>query len=184
MSLFSFWNRDDQHDDAHNYNFDHPSALDFDLAFEKLNELVAGHDCEIPTYDFALHKRTNITKTVKTAPIIIFEGIHAIVEARFREMMDLKIFVLTPDDIRLARRIERDIADRGRTVVDVLAQYNRFVKPAYDDFIKPTMKHADIIIPFDTQNENAVSMLIQNLKIKMRLIEHEKADLAKGLVLR
>ena len=74
------------------------------MAFEKLGELIAGEDCEIPTYDFALHKRTNITSTVKTAPIIIFEGIHANLERRFREIMDLKIFVLTPDDIRLARR--------------------------------------------------------------------------------
>ena len=96
--------RDAEHDDAANYNFDHPSALDFDLAYEKLEELLQGQDCEIPTYDFALHKRTNITKTVKTAPIIIFEGIHAILERRFREQMDLTIFVLTPDDIRLARR--------------------------------------------------------------------------------
>ena len=89
--------------------------------------------------------------------------------------MDLKIFVLTPDDIRLCRRIERDINDRGRTVIDVLQQYNRFVKPAYDDFIKPTMKHADIIIPFHEQNERAVEMLIQNLKIKMREIERKRA---------
>ena len=95
---------DDQHEDAANYNFDHPEALDFDLAFEKLNELLSGKDCEIPTYDFALHKRTTITKTIHTAPIIVFEGIHAIVESRFRDLMDLKIFVLTPDDIRLARR--------------------------------------------------------------------------------
>ena len=78
----------------------------------------------------------------------MFEGIHAIYEEKFRDLMDLKIFVLTPDDIRLSRRIERDIAERGRDVVDVLQQYNRFVKPAYDDFIKPTMKHADIIVPF------------------------------------
>ena len=112
---------DDEHEDAANYNFDHPSALDFDLAYEKLQELISGQDCEIPTYDFALHKRTKITSTVKTAPIIIFEGIHAIVESRFRTLMDLKIFVLTPDDIRLARRIERDIEERGRTVIDVLA---------------------------------------------------------------
>ena len=95
---------DDQHEDAANYNFDHPEALDFDLAFEKLNELLSGKDCEIPTYDFALHKRTTITKTIHIAPIIVFEGIHAIVESRFRDLMDLKIFVLTPDDIRLARR--------------------------------------------------------------------------------
>lgn len=102
--MSSIGGRDDQHEDAANYNFDHPEALDFDLAFEKLNELLAGQDVEIPTYDFALHKRTNITSTVKSAPIIMFEGIHAIQESRFREIMDLKLFVLTPDDIRLARR--------------------------------------------------------------------------------
>lgn len=104
---------------------------------------------------------------VKSAPIVIFEGIHSIYEERFRRIMDLKIFVLTPDDIRLARRIARDISDRGRTVVDVLAQYNRFVKPAYDDFIKPTMKYSDIIVPFTTQNTNAVNMLTQNLQVKL-----------------
>ena len=70
--------RDAEHNDAANYNFDHPDALDFDLAFAKLNELLNGQNCEIPTYDFGLHKRTNVTKTVKTAPIIVFEGIHAI----------------------------------------------------------------------------------------------------------
>ena len=102
--MSSIGGRDDQHEDAANYNFDHPEALDFDLAFEKLNELLAGQDVEIPTYDFALHKRTNVTSTVKSAPIIMFEGIHAIQESRFREIMDLKLFVLTPDDIRLARR--------------------------------------------------------------------------------
>ena len=96
--------RPENHDDAENYNFDHPEALDFDLAYEKIQELVAGKDCEIPTYDFALHLRTKIKQKVKTAPIVIFEGIHSIYEERFRKLMDLKIFVLTPDDIRLARR--------------------------------------------------------------------------------
>jgi uridine kinase len=120
---------------------------------------LSGHDVQIPTYDFATHKRTDVLQTVKTAPIIVFEGIHGIFEERFRKIMDLKIFVLTPDDIRLARRISRDIAERGRTVVDVLEQYCRFVKPAYDDFIKPTMKYSDIIVPFSTENTNAVNML-------------------------
>jgi len=81
--------------------------------------------------------------------------------------MDLKIFVLTPDDIRLSRRISRDISERGRTIVDVLKQYNKFVKPAYDDFIKPTMKYSDIIVPFTSSNNNAVNMLVQTLRIKM-----------------
>ena len=92
-------------------------------------------------------------------------------------MMDLKIFVLTPDDIRLARRIQRDINERGRTVVDVLAQYCKFVKPAYDDFIKPTMKYADIIVPFTTENNNAVNMLVQTLRIKMQINIRQQAEL-------
>lgn len=96
--------RDEEHEDAANYNFDHPQALDFDLAYQKIQELLRGDNTEIPTYDFALHKRTKVTHSVKTAPIIIFEGIHSIYEDRFRQLMDLKIFVLTPDDIRLARR--------------------------------------------------------------------------------
>ena len=143
------------------------------MAYEKLNELIDGKDVDIPIYDFALHKRTSETNQIKSAPIVIFEGIHTLSESRFRDLMDLKLFVLTPDDIRLARRIERDIRERGREVVDVLAQYNRFVKPAYDDFIKPTMKFADLIIPFEKRNQNAVDMLIQNLKIKMNMYKME-----------
>ena len=81
--------------------------------------------------------------------------------------MDLKIFVLTDDDIRLARRIQRDIADRGRTVQDVLTQYNRFVKSSYDEFIKPTMKYADIIIPFGRRNTVAIDFVVTNLKSKV-----------------
>ena len=95
---------DEEHDDAANYNFDHPNALDLDLAYQKLCELASGKDCEIPTYDFALHKRTKVTVPVKTAQIIVFEGLFALLEQRFRDMMDLKIFALTPDDIRLSRR--------------------------------------------------------------------------------
>ena len=112
---------DEDHDNAHLYNFDHPDALDFELAYEKITELLDDRDCEIPTYDFATHKRTNVMTRIATAPIVIFEGIHALYEQRFRDLMDLKIFVLTPDDIRLARRITRDIEDRGREVVDVLS---------------------------------------------------------------
>lgn len=130
---------------------------------------MSGQDVELPDYDFALHMRTNKVHKCKTAAIIVFEGIHSLYEDRFRQLMDLKIFVLTPDDLRLARRIQRDITERGRQVVDVLAQYCRFVKPAYDDFIKPTMKHSDIIVPFITENSNAVNMIVQNLQIKLQL---------------
>jgi hypothetical protein len=91
----------------------------------------------------------------------------ALQEKRFRDLMDLKIFVMTDDDIRLSRRIQRDIAERGRTVEDVLAQYNRFVKTAYDEFIKPTMKYADIIIPHGRSNRVAIEFLVDNLKTRV-----------------
>ena len=91
----------------------------------------------------------------------------ALYEKRFRDLMDLKIFVMTDDDIRLSRRIQRDIAERGRTVEDVLAQYNRFVKTSYDEFIKPTMKYADIIIPHGRSNTVAIDFVVSNLKTKV-----------------
>ena len=148
--------------------------MDFDLAYEKICDLVSGKDTEIPIYCFQRHLRTGEMEKVKSAPIIIFEGLFAIYEDRFRKMMDLKIFVLTPDDIRLSRRIRRDIAERGRSVLDVIAQYNKFVKPSYDDFIKPTMKFADIIVPFTANNEKAVTILCQNLKIKLEVVKKQR----------
>lgn len=93
----------------------------------------------------------------------------ALYEKRFRDLMDLKIFVMTDDDIRLSRRIQRDIAERGRTVEDVLAQYNRFVKTSYDEFIKPIMKYADIIIPHGRSNTVAIDFVVENLKTKVTL---------------
>lgn len=104
---------------------------------------------------------------VTCQPLLIFEGILALYEKRFRDLMDLKIFVMTDDDIRLSRRIQRDIAERGRTIEDVLAQYNRFVKTAYDEFIKPTMKYADIIIPHGRSNTVAIDFVVSNLKTKV-----------------
>lgn len=106
---------------------------------------------------------------VHAQPIVIFEGIMALYEKRFRDLMDLKIFVMTDDDIRLSRRIQRDIAERGRTVEDVLMQYNRFVKPSYDKFIKPVMKYADIIIPHGRSNTVAIDFVLQNLKQKLNI---------------
>jgi len=97
---------------------------------------------------------------IKAAPIVIFEGIMALYEKRFRDLMDLKIFVMTDDDIRLSRRIQRDLDERGRTVEDALAQYNKFVKTSYDEFIKPTMKYADIIIPHGRSNTIAIDFVV------------------------
>ena len=121
------------------------------------------------THDSNLFRLPNESLHVKAQPLLIFEGIMALYERRFRDLMDLKIFVLTDDDIRLARRIKRDIAARGRTIEDVLAQYNRFVKTAYDEFIKPTMKYADIIVPRGRSNTKAIDFVVSNLKIRVPL---------------
>lgn len=117
------------HLNAANYDFDSPNALDFDLAYEKIKELLQYKNVDVPVYDFTSHSRIpGKTEVIQAQPIVIFEGIMALYEKRFRDLMDLKIFVMTDDDIRLARRIRRDIAERGRTIEDVLGQYNRFVK--------------------------------------------------------
>lgn len=97
----------------------------------------------------------------------MFEGIFGLYDARIRDMMDLKVFVMTDDDVRLSRRIVRDCTERGRTIEGVLVQYNRFVKKAYDDFIKPTMKFADLIIPFGKKNDKGVEFIITILKSKL-----------------
>lgn len=125
-------------------------------------------DVEIPIYDFATHARKEgELEQVQCQPLLIFEGIMALYEKRFRDLMDLKIFVMTDDDIRLSRRIRRDIAERGRTIEDVLRQYNKFVKASYDEFIKPVMKYADIIIPHGRSNTVAIEFVMENLKIKV-----------------
>lgn len=97
---------------------------------------------------------------LQAQPILIFEGILALYEKRFRDLMDLKIFVMTDDDIRLSRRIQRDLSERGRSIEDILLQYNRFVKTSYDEFIKPTMKFSDIIIPHGRSNTVAIDFVI------------------------
>lgn len=170
LSFDSFYKglSEEEHENAADYNFDSPNALDFDLAFEKVKELLEYKDVDIPIYDFATHKRMpGKFDKVSSQPLVIFEGILALYEKRFRDLMDLKIFVLTDDDVRLARRIQRDISERGRTVEDVLQQYNRFVKTSYDEFIKPTMKYADIIIPHGRSNTVAIDFVVANLKNKV-----------------
>lgn len=159
---------EEQHEHAADYNFDSPNALDFDLAYEKILQLLKYQDVEIPIYDFVTHKRNeNEHRQLAAQPILIFEGIFALYEKRFRDLMDLTIFVLTDDDLRLARRIKRDMAERGRMIQDILAQYNRFVKSSYDEFTKPTMKYADIIVPRGKENVKGIEFVINNLKLSI-----------------
>ncbi|KAI8615426.1 uridine kinase family-domain-containing protein [Chytriomyces sp. MP71] len=154
----------DQIDQAYqsNYNFDHPDSFDFDILFHTLRTLKDGVKVDVPIYSFEKHARLPDTTTIYGANIIIFEGIFALYDPKVRELMDLMLFVDTDSDVRLARRLKRDIAERGRDIHGVLSQYTKYVKPAYDDYIYPTMKYADLIMP-GSNNDAAVSVIIQHV---------------------
>ncbi|KAJ3363423.1 Uridine-cytidine kinase-like 1 [Allomyces arbusculus] len=147
------------------HNFDHPTSFDYDILFDVLRKLKDGKSVEVPVYDFSTHSRLkDKTTTIYGANVIIFEGIFALYDQSVRDLMDLKIFVDTDSDIRLARRLKRDIAERGRDVAGVLQQYNMFVKPAFDEFIYPTMKFADVIVPRGKENLVAIDLIMKHIQ--------------------
>jgi len=149
------------------YNFDHPDAFDYDLMVTSLRALKAGNATAVPIYDFKTHSRSKETIVVEGADVILFEGILVLYMKDLRELMDLKIFVDTDADVRLIRRIRRDIAERGRDLNGILMQYEKFVKPSFDDFIWPTKKFADIILPRGGDNFVAVDLLVKHIKWKL-----------------
>ncbi|OHD15454.1 MAG: uridine kinase, partial [Spirochaetes bacterium GWB1_59_5] len=142
------------------FNFDHPEAFDNELLWQQLSALKRMEPVEMPTYDFVHHRRA--TETVKVTPrkLVIFEGIMVFTNEKVRDLIDLKIFVDTPDDIRFIRRLSRDIKERGRTVDSVIDQYLNVVRPGHYQFIEPTKRFADIIIPEGGANENALQVLV------------------------
>jgi uridine kinase len=148
-------------------NFDHPDALDNDLLVKHIRRLKAGAPVELPIYDFRTHTRTNETLHVEPKPIIIVEGILIFADARLLEEMDIKIFVDTPDDIRFIRRLRRDIAERGRTVESVIEQYEATVRPMHMQFVEPSKRCADVIIP--EGGHNLVTIDLISVKIRDRL---------------
>lgn len=143
-----------------NYNFDHPDAFDFDLIVKTLKDLKSGKQVYVPVYNFATHSREKQKKTVYGANVVIFEGILAFASKELLDLMDIKIFVDTDADIRLARRLKRDIGERGRSIESVLVQYNSFVKPSFDYYIAPTMSDADIIVPRGGDNQIAIDLIV------------------------
>ena len=140
-------------------NFDHPDAVDFDIMKLQLNNLIQGNKVNIPIYDFATHTRKNETQSVERHRIIILEGILTLFHQEIRNMMDIKIYVETADDIRIIRRLKRDIEKRERTFTSVIEQYYDTVRPMHIQFVEPTKKYADIIIPEGGQNKVAVDIL-------------------------
>lgn len=146
------------------FNFDHPEAFDNELLSEHLRELKALRPVEMPTYDFVHHRRAEHTIKVSPRKLVIFEGIMVFTDKRIRDLIDLKIFVDTPDDIRFIRRLGRDIKERGRTVDSVIEQYLNVVRPGHFEFIEPTKRFADIIIPEGGANENALTVLLSFIR--------------------
>jgi len=148
-------------------NFDHPDALDNDLLVNHIRKLKAGEPVELPIYDFRTHTRMNETMPIEPQPIVIVEGILIFADPRLLEQLDVKVFVDTPDDIRFIRRLRRDIDERGRTIESVIEQYLATVRPMHMQFVEPSKRHADVIIP--EGGHNLVSIDLISGKIRERL---------------
>ena len=147
-------------------NYDHPSAFEWDLFVEQLNQLLSGQPVEMPQYDFSDHNRRDETVTVAPTGILVVEGIFALYDERVREMLDLHVYVQTDADVRILRRIERDVVERGRDIESVHEQYLSTVKPMHERFVEPTKKHADVIIP-EGVNVRAVDLLVEKVQSEL-----------------
>ncbi|HEY3383985.1 MAG TPA: uridine kinase [Vicinamibacterales bacterium] len=145
-------------------NYDHPDSLETGLMVRHLNELRAGLAVELPLYDFARHARRHTTETAHPSRAIIVEGILIFADSALRDLMDMKIFVDTDDDTRFIRRLRRDVAERGRTMESVIEQYLSTVKPMHLEFVEPTKRYADIIVPRGGHNAVAIDMLLTMIR--------------------
>ncbi|MBN1286483.1 MAG: uridine kinase [Anaerolineae bacterium] len=145
-------------------NFDHPDALENDLMVRHIERLKRGEPVELPMYDFTTHTRTDQTVHVEPQPIILIEGILIFAQPELRHTMDVKIFVDTDPDIRFIRRLRRDVAERGRTVDSVIEQYLRTVRPMHLEFVEPSKRYADVIIPEGGFNWVAIDMVVARIR--------------------
>jgi uridine kinase len=152
-------------DGRNQLNFDHPDAIDLQLFNKQILILLSGKPVEIPIYDFSIHNRTQQQKLVSPCKIIVIEGILTLYFESLRKLMNIKVFVDTPDKIRFKRRLSRDIENRGRTLMSVTNQYESTVQPMYKQFVEPSKKFADIIITGGVKNKEAINTLINNINV-------------------
>ena len=151
-------------DERRNFNYDHPSALDNDLLVDHLARLRAGDHVDVPQYDFVSHRRLADSRRVAWAPVVVVEGLLIFVDRRLRSFLDIKLFVDTDADIRLSRRIRRDIQLRGRSFKQVHDQYFRTVRPMHNRFVEPSKRWADLIVPEGGNNHVALELLVGRLR--------------------
>ena len=164
-------NRDIPFEERIQLNYDHPNAFDTQLMVEHLKQLKKGLAIQRPEYSFVTHTRLEETVTVNPAPIIIVEGLLIFEDKYLADLMDIKIFVEADDDIRFIRRLTRDVQERGRSIDSVINQYLTTVKPMHDEFIQPTKKYADIIVPRGGNNTVALHMIIDRVNA---ILNHSK----------
>ena len=145
-------------------NYDHPDAFDWELLNDHLAALTAGASVDVPVYDYAIHDRSDRFQRVGATRVVVVEGILVLWEPRLRDRFDLKIYVDTPADERLIRRLRRDVAERGRTPDSILAQYEATVRPSHERFIEPSKRHADVIVPDGGLNRPAIEVLLARVR--------------------
>ncbi|KQU17188.1 uridine kinase [Bacillus sp. Leaf13] len=145
-------------------NYDHPLAFDNDLLIEHLNALLRNETIEKPVYDYSIHTRSDEVITVEPQDVIILEGILVLEDERLRNLMDMKLYVDTDADLRILRRMTRDIKERGRSIDSVIEQYISVVRPMHNQFIEPTKRYADIIIPEGGQNHVAIDLMVTKIQ--------------------
>lgn len=154
-------------DERHQANFDHPDSIDSEMLVNHLLRLKQGLQVEMPLYDFKTHTRSNKIETIEPKPVVIVEGILIFAEHRILDLLDVRVFVDTPDDVRFIRRLQRDISERGRTVESVIGQYYRTVRPMHHEFVEPSKRHADIIIPEGGQSGVSTEFLCGLVREKL-----------------
>lgn len=162
---------DMEYEERTKLNYDHPDAFDTELLCEHIRALKAGKSIRMPVYDYSLHNRSDRTIEVKPAPVIVLEGILIFAEVSLCELMDIKVFVDTDADVRILRRIVRDVKHRGRSLDSVISQYLTTVKPMHEQFVEPSKRRADIIIPEGGENKVALDMLIQRVRKHLAVTE-------------
>ena len=158
-------------DERHQANFDHPDSIDSDMLVNHLMRLKQGLSVEMPLYDFVTHTRSEEIEVIDPKPVVIVEGILIFAEPRVLDLLDVRVFVDTPDDVRLMRRLRRDINERGRTFERTLEQYERTIRPMHFEFVEPSKRHADIILPEGSNTGVTVEFLCSMVREKLK-VEH------------
>lgn len=174
---FYYWSNDDKTmEERVKLNYDHPKSFETSKLIEDVIKLKNKEIVDIPIYDFTMHTRKKETLRIYPKSVIIVEGILILEDQRLRDLMDIKVYVDTDADERLIRRILRDTKERGRSVESVLTQYTQTVKPMHEEFVEPSKKHADIIIPRGGENTPAITILVEHLKTLLNNNEKAKQD--------